>query len=218
MDDLKAFPSDVQERVLQPGDRRYTVAIPRGYTANQAVPLVLALHFGGVVTPFYGKLILTGLVEPALRELRAIIVAPDCTASDWTHPRSEADVLALLDHIQDTYAIDPKRTLITGYSKGGIGTWYLAAHHQERFAAALILAGLPQADVVDVQWKIPLYVIHSRQDEVIPLDPTETAVKQLWAKGVSVELVVLDGITHYENNRFVEPLRAAVPWIEKVWL
>jgi predicted peptidase len=218
MENLKAFPSDIQERVLQPGDRRYTIAIPKGYTTNQAVPFILALHFGGVVTPFYGKLILSGLVEPALRELRAIIVAPDCTATDWTHPRSEADVLQLLAHIQDNYAIDQKRTLITGYSKGGIGTWYLAAKHQGRFAAALIMAGFPPADVVDVQWKIPLYVIHSRQDEVIPLDPTETAVKELRAKGVSVELVVLDGITHYENNRFVKPLRAAVPWIEKVWL
>jgi hypothetical protein len=164
MHGLVAFPPDIKEQVLQPGHRRYTIAIPKGYTSGQPVPLVLALHFGGSVTPFYGKLILTGLVEPALRKLGAIIVAPDCTARDWTQPQSEADVLALLDSVQDTY-----------------------------------------------------YVIHSRQDEVMPLEPIEKVVRRLKAKGVSVELVVLDGVTHYETSRFVEPLRAAVLWIEGVW-
>jgi hypothetical protein len=40
---------------------------------------------------------------------------------------------------------------------------------------------------------------------------------ELKDKGVAVELVLLDGITHYETERFVEPLRAAVPWIRSVW-
>ena len=206
----------IEKRVLQPGQRRYTIAIPKGHSGDQPVPLVLALHFGGPVMPFYGKLILTGLVKPALGEL-AVIVAPDCTARDWTQPQSEADVLALLDSIQDIYSVDPQRTLVTGYSMGGQGAWYLAGRHQERFAAALIMAGLPPSGVLDVEWKIPLYVIHSRQDEVMPLQPTKEAVKELKAKGVSVELVVLEGITHYETSRFVEPLRAARPWIEGVW-
>lgn len=209
--------STVQERLLQPGDRRYTLAIPTGYSGHQPVPLVLALHYGGHVTPFYGRHMLTDLIEPALRRLGAIIAAPDCTASDWTQPQSEADVLALLDHLQEAFVIDPKKIMMTGYSKGGQGTWYLAARHPERFSAALVMAGWPQPDVVDVEWNVPLYVIHSREDQVVHLEPTETAVKRLQARGVSVELVVLTGITHYETSRFVEPLRAAVPWIERVW-
>ena len=90
---------NIQEQVLQPGDRRYTIAIPASYTGDQPVPLVLALHYGGTVTPYYGKGFLVGLVEPALRDLGAIIIAPDCTADDWTQPESETDVLALLDHV-----------------------------------------------------------------------------------------------------------------------
>jgi predicted peptidase len=66
---------------------------------------------------------LTSLVEPALRELRAIIVAPDCNGSDWTQSNSEQDVLELLDHVEAAYNIDPNKTLITGYSMGDIGTW-----------------------------------------------------------------------------------------------
>lgn len=207
----------VREEVLAPGGQRYTISIPAGYKPGKPVPLVLALHYGGTVTPYYGKPFLTNLVEPALRKLGAIIVAPDCTAGRWTNPQAEADVLALLDHIQKSWAIDPRRTLITGYSMGGMGTWALAARHQDRFAAAVIVAGQPQPEAADVGWSIPLYVIHSRDDEVVPLKPTAGMVKMLKAKHVQVELVVVDGLTHYQVPAFVPYLRATVPWIKRAW-
>jgi predicted peptidase len=207
----------IREQTLQPGNRRYTIALPEDHPVDQPAPLILALHFAGHGSPFYGKLLLTELVEPALRELGAIIVAPDCTGPDWIHPQSEADVLELLDHIQETHNPDPKRILITGYSMGGIGTWYLASRHQERFSGALIMAGLPLSDITDIHWRIPLSIIQSRNDELMPLQPTEKAVEQLKSKGVSVELVVLDGVAHFETYRYTEPLRAATPWIKQTW-
>jgi predicted peptidase len=210
-------PSRIQMGTLQPGDRHYTVAIPFDYSGDQAVPLVLALHYGEHGSPYYGQSFLTSLVEPALRDLGAIIVAPDCTGDDWTQPNSEQDVLDLLDHIEATYKIDPNRTLITGYSMGGIGTWYLAARHQDRFAAALPMAVTPPSSAVDAAWDIPLYIIHGSEDELFPVRWTETAVEQLVTAGASAELVVLDGVSHHETHRFIEPLQAAIPWIQKTW-
>jgi predicted peptidase len=204
-------------QLLPPDDLRYTIAIPEGYTGDQPVPLILALHYGGQVTPFYGKGVLVGLVEPALRDLGAIIIAPDSVAGDWANPRSEANLLALLDAIQVTYNVDPQRTLITGYSMGGMGTWYLAARHPERFRAAIPVAGRPQEDTIDFEWRIPLYAIHSRDDEVVPLAPTEATATELRRKGVDVTLVVVDGITHFDVGRFVSHLKEAVPWIQNAW-
>lgn len=212
-----AAPSFVQMGALQPGDRRYTLAIPASYSGDQPVPLVLALHYGGHGAPYYGRGFLFGLVEPALRELEAIIVAPDCIGRDWTQPISEQSVLDLLDHIEATYTVDTSRTLITGYSMGGIGTWHLAARHQDRFAAALPMAATPPSSAIDAAWDIPLYVIHGSQDELFPLGSTESAVDQLATEGVSVELAVVDGLSHYETPLFVEPLREAVPWIQEAW-
>jgi predicted peptidase len=208
---------DIQEHMLQPGDRRYTIAVPDGYTGEQPVPLVLALHFAGQVTPYFGRRLLTVLVEPGLRDLGAIIVAPDCNHGSWTDPRSEQDVLDLLDHVQDAYNIDPAKVLLTGYSLGGIGTWHLAAGHQDRFTAALVMSGRPVETAVNSEWKIPLYVIHSRLDELLPLAQTEAAVQRMQAAGANVELVVVEGLTHYETRRFQRPLRAAIPWIEVAW-
>jgi predicted peptidase len=217
MAEAPAASSRIQTDTLQPGDRHYTVAIPGDYSGDRSVPLVLALHYGGHGSPYYGRGFLTGLVEPALQDLGAIIVAPDCTGDDWTQPNSEQDVLDLLDHIEATYKVDSNRTLITGYSMGGIGTWHLAARHQDRFAAALPMAATPPSSAVDAAWDIPLYVIHSSEDELFPLRWTETAVDQLVTEGVSVELAVVDGVSHHETRRFIEPLQKAVPWVQEAW-
>ncbi len=207
----------IHEKVLPSGDQRYTIAVPAGYTGDQPVPLVLALHFGGEVTPFYGRIILVELVEPALRELGAIIISPDCPTNSWTDPQSEKAVLELLAYVEKNYAVDVQRRLITGYSLGGAGTWYLTARNPDRFSAAVIMAGWPPQAIEDVEWKIPLVIIHSRQDEIVPLQPTQEIVNTLNAKGTPVKLVVLDGITHFEMFRFVEPLRTTVSWVESVW-
>jgi len=206
----------VHEQLLQPGDRRYTIAIPRSYDGRKPMPLVVALHFGGPPTPYIGRAFLEAVVAPGLQSLGAILVAPDCTGSDWTGPRSERDLLELLDFLLATYPIDPAKVLLTGYSMGGIGAWHLASRHQDRFAAVLIMAGKPSAKAIKADWRLPLYVIHSRDDEIVPLRPTERAVAKLRDRGVDVELVVLEGITHYQSPRYVPVLEAAVPWIRRV--
>jgi predicted peptidase len=211
------IPSRIQMGTLQPGDRHYTIALPSNYSGDQPVPLVLALHYGGHGSDYYGRDFLTGLVEPALRDLGAIIVAPDCTGDDWMQSNSEKDVLELLDHIKAAHNIDSDRTLITGYSMGGTGTWYLAARHQDRFAAALPMAATPPSSAIDAAWDIPLYVIHGSEDELFPLSLTEAAVEQLATDGVSVELAVVDGASHHKTHRYIKPLQNALPWIQEAW-
>jgi len=208
---------NIEQKVLQPGDQRYTIAFPTGYSDDEPVPLILALHFAGHGTPFYGRIILEELVEPALGDLGGLIVAPDCTADSWINPQSEADVLTLLDYISNNFAVDSGRVVVTGYSMGGNGAWYLSARHPELFSAAVVLSGWPPDEVGQVDWQVPIYVIHSREDDFIPYEPTEFAVTSLTEKGADIEFLVLDGIPHFETYRFIDPLRSVVPWIEKIW-
>ena len=217
MQDIPTTPG-IYEQVLRPGSRRYTIAIPDGYTEDQPIPLIIALHWGGPVTPYIGKWYLLGLVAPALGELGAIIAAPDCTDEHWANLNSEEVVIDLLDYITESYNIDSRRVLLTGYSMGGIGTWILAARHQERFSAVLIVSAKPPTDVVGVRWNIPLYVIHSRRDEIFPLGDTETTVNRLREKGVAVKLDIVEGSTHFQTEQFVEPMQAAIPWISDLWI
>jgi predicted peptidase len=194
---------------------RYTLAIPDGYRGDRPAPLIVALHFGGRVTPFYGRGILEVLVLPALAELEAIVVAPDALDRGWDDALDEGAVLALMDHLGETLAIDGKRVLCTGYSMGGVGTWYLASRHPDRFTAAIPIAGRPPAGM-DV--KVPVYALHGRQDEVMPIGPTESLINHLSAGGADARLMVVNDATHYQTDRFVDPLRiAAGRWLRRVW-
>ncbi|HEX2517474.1 MAG TPA: prolyl oligopeptidase family serine peptidase, partial [Chloroflexota bacterium] len=53
----------------------------------------------------------------------------------------EVDVLEAIDAACARYPIDPQRVSLYGSSMGGAGTWYLATHHPDRFAAMAPFAG-----------------------------------------------------------------------------
>ncbi len=178
------------------------------------VPLVLALHYGGEVTPHLSMGFLQSLVVPGLKKLGAIIVAPDCPGDGWTDEASERAVLALLDYAVRNWPVDRRRIVVTGYSLGGIGTWFLAARHPEIFSAAVPMAGRP---VIDTGLRVPVYAIHGRRDEVIDIDPTRRAIDAMRAEGLEAHLVIVKGTTHYETGRFARPLRGAVEWLQGFW-
>jgi predicted peptidase len=215
-DEVAATPGITQHVLPLPDGRqlRYTLLVPERYSVDRPSPLVLALHYGGTVTPFFGRGVLELLVAPALAELGAVIVAPDALEPGWQSEGNERAVLALLDHLTDALNIDRSRQVCTGYSLGGTGTWALAGRHPERFGAAIPIAGRP----VDTgPWRLPVYVIHGRRDEVVPLGPAEERVAALKAAGVDAVLAVVEDVRHHETERFVAPLRAAVPWLRAVW-
>ncbi len=133
------------------------------------------------------------------------------------HEQLQPLVLDLIEHIADEYAVDRQRILLTGYSKGGIGTWELAARHPDRFTAAIIMAGRPPPEMSALDWQLPLYVIHAREDEVLDFGTTEEDVIALRDRGAPFELHVLEGTTHYETQHFVRALHRSLPWLERAW-
>jgi predicted peptidase len=215
-DELAGTPGITQHLLPLPDGRalRYTLLIPERYSVDRPSPLVLALHYGGTVTPFFGRGVLELLVGPALAELGAVIAAPDALEPGWANEGNERAVLALLDHLTDALNVDRSRVVCTGYSMGGTGTWFLAGRHPERFGAAIPIAGRP---AVSGTWRVPVYVIHGRQDQVVPLAPAEQEVAALRAAGVDARLAVVEEATHYQTERFVAPLHDAIPWLRAVW-
>jgi len=198
---------------LESGPLRYSLSMPDLDDGDRA-PLILALHYGGEVTPWYSMPFLEMLAGPAFEPLGAVIVAPDCPGRGWTDPKSEAAALALVRHALDHWPVDSRRVAVSGFSMGGTGTWHLAAGHPERFSAALPVAGRPG----DTLPTIPLYAIHSRQDDVIALSPAKRAVKAMKNQGVPVKLVVLeDGPAHYRTAAFAPALRRGAGWLERLW-
>lgn len=192
----------------------YAISIPAGYSPSSRVPLVLALHFAGDPDGA-GRAVLEILVRPALADLGAIIVAPDSLGSGWDTAENDRAVNQLLDAVISSYSIDTKKIVVTGFSMGGRGAWYFGAKYPQRFSAAIPLAGVPPASAAG--WGLPVLAIHSRDDEVAPIAPTEARIKELQKNGARAELIALTGITHFQTYRFVDGLRRAVPWLREIW-
>lgn len=220
----------------------YTMAVPRLPPPPGGHPMVLALHYsmGPSGAPTYFGLGFAGqLILPALLELNAVVVIPDAPAGTWASPKSERLVLAMLDAVQKEFVIDPRRTLVTGFSMGGNGAWYFAAKHPGRFRAAVPISSSPLVQAVETQkeewasveqalgdpdsaWAaqfgtVPLYVIHSHGDELLPFEQVERAVETLKRRGVDATLAPVDGIPHHQLPSYIEPLRDAIPWIRAAW-
>src|SRR5580765_2809315 len=195
----------------------YAISIPDNYSPSARVPLILALHFGvrGGDSAGAGRDVVEILIGPALEQLGAIIVAPDSMRGDWSSAENESAVNALLEMVLAGYSVDTKKIAVTGYSMGGTGAWHFAAKYPERFSAAIPVAGRPPESASG--WRLPILAIHSRNDQVAPIGPTETRISELQKSGVNAKLIVLSGVTHFETYRFVEGLRQAVPWLREIW-
>jgi predicted peptidase len=194
----------------------YGRAIPEDYDPRRPRPLVVALHPGGQRTPFYGDQYMRQIYLPGLADLDPIMVAPDCPTPAWSDPAADQAVMALIDNVMAEYAIDRRRVLVTGFSLGGSGTWFMSAHHPDRFTAAVVLAGRTDESLEQLA-KIPTYIIHSRDDEIVPFAQAEQRAAGLSALGRVVKFEALQGLGHYAMRGYVGALQRAGRWVAERW-
>jgi predicted peptidase len=194
----------------------YGRTIPDDYDPRRPRPLVVALHPGGARTPFYGDQFMRQVALPGLADLDPIMVAPDCPTPAWSDPVADQAVMALIDNVMAEYAIDRRRVLVTGFSLGGSGTWFMSSHHTDRFTAAVVLAGRTEESLERLA-KIPTYIIHSRDDEVVPFAQAEQRAAALSALGRVVKFEALQGPGHYAMRDYVGALQRAGRWVAERW-
>ena len=216
-----AAPPVVTETVFDLGDgtvMRYAMSTPAGYTPSpeRPRPLVLALHPGGR-SEYYGSWFMQSIVEPALRDWGAIIVAPDVPDERWASEPSERALLALVHHVVDRHDVDRARVLVTGFSMGGRGAWYMSTRHPELFTGVIVMATGPGDGPLENLSATPLYIIHSPDDEVVPYPPVEEFALRLSARGYPVQMMRLPGANHGMMGDYVAPLTAAGEWMWRQW-
>jgi predicted peptidase len=116
------------------------------------------------------------------------------------------------------YSIDRARIAVSGFSMGGAGSWHFAARYPERFSAAISVAGRPPESVSG--WRLPILAIHSRDDQVMPIGPTETRIAELQKSGVHAKLIAHSDAGTSRHQVLLDELtsgRSLDPKSRRVW-
>jgi len=107
--------------------------------------------------------------------------------------------LELVEHVIDTYAVDPARVYLTGNSMGGGGTWEFASRRPELFAAVLPVSGHPPAlefltPIADA--KLPVWAFGGQNDTTNPYADTVEAIDTIDSAGGCAWLTTYNNTSH----------------------
>ncbi len=122
----------------------YAVYVPTTYRPGHATPLTWILHSLSVQHNQYGAYD-PQLLQHACEDRGSICATTLGFGPDgWYHDEAEVDFWQVWHALARAYTLDPDRTVISGYSMGGYGTYKLGLEYPDLFAKAMPLAGPPQ--------------------------------------------------------------------------
>lgn len=120
----------------------YTVYVPTGYQPGTPAPLTLLLHAGDRNHNGFGGVTQDDVYGPMCEDRGSICVTPLGRGNTtWYINEGELDVWEAWGSVARAYTLDPDRTVIGGWSMGGVGATRIAANHPDLFAAAVIVSG-----------------------------------------------------------------------------
>ncbi len=198
----KQFTFEKTQRV----ELNYLLFLPKSYEAKaeKKWPLILFLHGAGERGTNVWKVATHGPPKHVTEhpDFPFIIVSPQCAEGRvWSNDA----LLALLDEITATYAVDSNRVYLTGLSMGGYGTWSLGLGHPERFAAIAPICGggewvtalLASREKAQALKSLGIWAFHGAKDPVVPLAESQRMVDIVKKLGVKdVKLTVYPEAQH----------------------
>ena len=167
----------------------YCFRPPTLWSSRRSTPLLVFLHGSGQrgndnVQQLLGAATAMCAAKLADRYPCAMLV-PQCPKHlNWSAPvsnnRDMLDmVLTMLDEVLKDTRIDPNRVYLCGYSMGGFGAWKLAAQSSRRFAAVVPIAGGSDPDLAGKLLNIPIWAVHSEDDDVVSVEETRKIVEAI---------------------------------------
>lgn len=194
-----------REILLDGRTHRYQVFVPAARARQgQPPPVVLFLHGSGERGEDNLRQLSVGL-GPYLRahaaQFPALVVLPQAPeGQEWN--QLAPVVFAQLEAATREFGGDRARTVLTGLSMGGYGTWDFALREPGRFSALVpvcgglvhpgrpsmavgALAGLPdpEAELARRLPDTPVWLFHGARDEVVPADHSRRLAAALRAAG-----------------------------------
>ena len=168
-------------------ERTYLLHLPPVYDGKRSLPLVIVLHGGGGNAP--GAVQMTGFSEKADKE-GFVVVYPNgsgrlknrlltwnsgncCGYALDNNVDDVGFIRSLIDELERTRVIDPKRVYATGMSNGGMMTYRLACELSDKIAAAAPVAGALNLENCRPIRPVSMIIFHGTADEHVLYDGGE---------------------------------------------
>jgi len=213
---------DVSVQVIQQYDRRtvslsfdgsdkplalsYRLRTPPMWAGRHSTPLLVFLHGSGergsdnAQTLRGPPTFMCG--DSSVDTFPCAILVPQCPERlSWSSVVAAkydmTDVLLqMIDDVLADRRIDPERVYLAGYSMGGFGSWQLAARASERFAAVVPIAGGANTELAKALKNVPIWAVHSSDDNVVSVDGTRKIIEAIREAGGSPKYLELTNAGH----------------------
>lgn len=111
--------------------------------AGAPMPLFIGLHGGGKnVADAGGAAGQWGSANGKCIGVYPWVLEP-LTEGEWNKENEEEWLCTLIEEMKHTFPIDTNHIYVAGHSMGGYGSWGMAGHHPDLFAATGMCAGAP---------------------------------------------------------------------------
>lgn len=174
----------------------YRLFVPNQYDPNKSWPLFLFLHGIKKRGKDISLLHNYGFLKHAENSdnFPYFILAPQCPSyTFWPAVRQE--VITLVSNVIMSYNIDKKQVYVTGFSMGGNGTWDIAIHSPELFAAAVPIAGWHEQEAAQ-SIHIPVWAFHGAEDDVVPVSGSIEMINGMKQSNRDVRFTSYPGLKH----------------------
>jgi pimeloyl-ACP methyl ester carboxylesterase len=187
----------------------YSVYVPTSYRRGEATPLTWTLHSLSVNHNQYAAYD-PQLVQTLCEDRDSICAGTLGRGPDgWYLDEAEVDYWQVWRALADGFTLDPRRTVLTGYSMGGWAGYHLGLAHPDLYAEVVSLAGPPQCgvsvdgdqivnpafggrcttdgtayDLVGNALHLPFRIGHGFLDQLVPFTSVERQVARFAALGL----------------------------------
>ncbi len=160
--------SNAQEETLQVGaiTRKMIVHAPSGIEENR--PLVISMH--GLNQTMYDQVNQTQIGSVADAN-KFVLVYPQAIDNSWQlWGTGDTDfILAIIDEMYDRYGIDRDRVYLSGFSMGGMMSYYAMTQIADKIAAIAPVSGfLMDGPNTNSSRPVPIIHIHGADDDFVP--------------------------------------------------
>lgn len=206
--------------------QHYGMYLPTAYkTPNGCVPCpaTWSTHYRGGHAHDAAAWV-PGLLRQLGEQAGNIVISPGARGtSSWYVGRGHEDFLDVWDDSMASFAIDPNRVYLSGYSMGGFASYLLGLLYPDRWAAAFPTSGPPTQgqwtgfttpsqsqnggnaqteftyNILENARNVPYVIYQGTNDELVPSSGIVAVSERLRALGYRYRLYLFPGYEHYSH-------------------